>query len=1039
MKNAVKVLVACVAVMFACTAWATYFTETVDGIEWTYQIVGGNAEIANGSSSAIPVGTSGAITVPKKLGGKNVTTINNYAFAECNQLTKVTIQSGVTKIYKYAFSNCTSLKEVDIPAGVTTIGQCAFFGCSSLEDVKLPDEVTSIEASAFYNCSALESIEFPVGLKEIRTNAFKGCTSLKRVVLPDGIINLGSYAFERCESLVYVYLPEFIYRTDAKTLYFEYCPSDLVIASAQTVGGLEWHFKSVNGAAEICYDSENDESTIPDTTPGAVVIPSTIWGLPVTSIGEEAFYGCDQLTSVTIPATVTSIGDSAFERCSGLTSVTIPETVTDIGDMAFLGCDGMADANGFVIVRGVLHHYAGSAKEVAIPEGVTRIGSEAFYNNNKLTAVTFPAGLTSIGVKAFYGCMNLKDVAIPESVPDTGIGEMAFYGCMGLADEDGFVVVRNYLHYYGGDQGDVTVPEGVAVVGRMSFSYEMIDNTKLKSVRLPVSVTSISAGAFFRCTALTEMYIPKSVSVIMRDAFGNTALNTVHVEPGYTDAVKSLIYKSRYADYASITYVEDLPPTREVVFYADGGSVSPASKFVSDGMPVGTLPTPTLAGYTFDGWFTASGEPVTAATLVTADVIYYASWMKISTLPWFTTRAEALAEAKKTGKTVFMICGRDSCSNTMMTKNVSCEDPIVKDLLTAKCVLWYTNCDTQKDDNYRYWGGMGTGAILPFVGAIDPKDPEYTIFCISGPRDAAGILALLQLIPEPVAPGGSGSGSSATVDPESIDPFNPGKLPCYDVLNPADIWDPIRAPKAVTLMGAAYYGCDVVGIVELKVGKLNKNRQAKVSGTVTWLDGTKFKLKSKKYVFGEQYAATLSLGDMRIAIGSIGGANVFSGEFGKFHVQTAKVGTGWGKSTATVNVDVKNLDSLPSGILEALLPTNEVATAAGGKWSFKKAASVKWTKVKGGMAPLVQDAASGKGLVVDTSGGKTNLSGLKLTYTPKKGTFKGSFKLYELKGEGKSTKLKKYTVNVNGVVVDGVGYGKATSKKPAFTWSVMVK
>ena len=89
--------------------------------------------------------------------------------------------------------------------------------------------------------------------------------------------------------------------------------------------------------------------------------------------------------------------------------------------------------------------------------------------------------------------------------------------------------------------------------------------------------------------------------------------------------------------------------------------------------------------------------------------------------------------------------------------------------------------------------------------------------------------------------------------------------------------------------------------------------------------------------------------------------------------------------------------------------------------------------------PEIYDEESGKGLVVDTSAGKTNLSGLKLTYTPKKGTFKGSFKVYALEGAGKATKLKKYTVNVSGVVVGSVGYGTATCKKTAASWPVTVK
>ena len=76
--------------------------------------------------------------------------------------------------------------------------------------------------------------------------------------------------------------------------------------------------------------------------------------------------------------------------------------------------------------------------------------------------------------------------------------------------------------------------------------------------------------------------------------------------------------------------------------------------------------------------------------------------------------------------------------------------------------------------------------------------------------------------------------------------------------------------------------------------------------------------------------------------------------------------------------------------------------------------------------------------MIDTSKGG-NLSAMKLTYTPKKGTFKGSFKVYALEGAGKATKLKKYTVKVTGVVVNGVGYGVAICKKPAARWAVTVE
>ena len=127
-------------------------------------------------------------------------------------------------------------------------------------------------------------------------------------------------------------------------------------------------------------------------------------------------------------------------------------------------------------------------------------------------------------------------------------------------------------------------------------------------------------------------------------------------------------------------------------------------------------------------------------------------------------------------------------------------------------------------------------------------------------------------------------------------------------------------------------------------------------------------------------------------------------------------------------------------LLTSFLPNEETATVKNSKWTFAKAATVKWAKPKKGAAkPEIYDEASDKGLVIDDTKGKTNLSGLKLTYTPKKGTFKGSFKVYALDGSGKTVKLNKYTFNVSGFVFDGVGYGKATCKKPSVSWSVTVE
>lgn len=268
---------------------------------------------------------------------ESVTSIGSAAFHDCRGLTSINIPNGVTTINQNTFSLCSGLTSINMGEGVTSIGFAAFNGCTGLTSFNIPKEVVSIENCAFIDCSGLTSINIPSGIKSIEYWAFLNCPGLTYITyeaevpitVPSDFVSTSSY------NQVTLRMPK------AALADIEATPSwnqfGKIVAKDGSIGfddpavtGTDFEYE---GLFYTVIDSETMTAKTRDgfddepgnSFSGDLVIPDIVYSgssqLRVVEIGSQGFAGSSNLNSISLPSTIESIGNDAFAGCDRLTSL----------------------------------------------------------------------------------------------------------------------------------------------------------------------------------------------------------------------------------------------------------------------------------------------------------------------------------------------------------------------------------------------------------------------------------------------------------------------------------------------------------------------------------------------------------------------------------------------------------------------------------------------------------------------------------------------------------------------------------------------
>ncbi len=435
-----------------------------------------------------------------------VTCIGSYQFYNFKNITSITLPSSITSIKNHAIYDCSALENLYYDGNIENWCNIVFEDIYSnpmyyaknfymlnsnneyetLTNIEIPETITHIGAYQFYNIKTISNITIKGKITYVGDYAFHGLELLKTIEIPNSVTSIGKGIFRECTSI------------EKLTIPFVGVGSNL-----SNTGKLKDLF---SGA-------------VPSTLKELVILDNCV------TLEREALYGCESLTSVTLPKSIKTIGYNAFSSCSSLENVYYTGTIEDWCNISFNSeqSNPMCYASHIYMLNSENEYE--EVTDIVVPNTIKEIGNYQFYGFNSVKHIIIQNGATSIGCNAFENCLSLESITLPSSIKK--IATIVFYKSNLMENvyyngtiEDWCEITFDNLfstpmsygkHFYLLNDNDqyeeltkIVISDKVTNIG--DYQFYGFDN--VTEVTVSSSVVTIGKSAFESCKSLKKMTLP---------------------------------------------------------------------------------------------------------------------------------------------------------------------------------------------------------------------------------------------------------------------------------------------------------------------------------------------------------------------------------------------------------------------------------------------------------------------------------------------------------------------------------------------------